>query len=196
MSAQNIPAQVMCLLSLLVLVGVVLKLLSLLAFERHKRYCIGLTTPADGTQRAGSQDSSGLDYREIAEPLSVSFSQLSFSYGEKTIFRNVAGELRANEITAIMGPSGAGKTSLLSLLRGDALKAETYGVCAVNGRAVTSLAALDRKVAFVPQDNILYGDLTVEENIYYSALLFNTRGYKSLAEVLPMVYSSEKVIYR
>lgn len=87
-----------------------------------------------------------------------------------------------------------GKTSLLSLLRGDSQHATTSGNFLVNGAQVSSLNALREKVAYVPQENILYGDLTVEENIYYSALLFNKRGYSTIVEVMELVYSAEKLL--
>ena len=45
--------------------------------------------------------------------------------GNKLILQGVSGEIRSKEVTAIMGPSGAGKTSLLNLLSNKA----SYGVC-------------------------------------------------------------------
>ena len=43
------------------------------------------------------------------------------------------------------------------------------------------------EVAYVPQEDILYEELTVEENILYSALLFNRRGLVRTVDLYPMV---------
>ncbi len=58
----------------------------------------------------------------------------------------------------------------------------------VNGCEVASLADFSHCTAFVPQDDIMYDELTVEENVISSALLFNSRGYSTVSQVLPMVH--------
>lgn len=82
------------------------------------------------------------------------------------IMAGVTGELRGGQFTAIMGPSGAGKSTFLSLLAG---KTEpTGGTVTVNGE-VASLKDYRRLVGFVPQEDIMLRELTVEENIRHSA---------------------------
>lgn len=49
----------------------------------------------------------------------------------QTVLRNLCGTFQAGHITAIIGPSGAGKTSLLSLLRGQTYYATIGGVIRV-----------------------------------------------------------------
>ena len=49
------------------------------------------------------------------------------------VIRNLCGRFKAGQITAIIGPSGAGKTSLLSLLRGQTYYATITGVLRVSG---------------------------------------------------------------
>ncbi|CAM9687790.1 unnamed protein product, partial [Ectocarpus fasciculatus] len=101
---------------------------------------------------------------------------------------NLCGRLVHGTITALMGPSGAGKTSLLSLLRGQAYFAETKGTLLVNGCACKSLHSYSSSIAYVSQVDVMYDELTCEENIICAALLFNRRKYSSTAEILPMVY--------
>jgi ABC-type multidrug transport system ATPase subunit len=64
----------------------------------------------------------------------------------------------------------------------------------VNGNSVSSLVPFREQMAFVPQDDILYEQLTVEDNILFSAILFNKRGYRKPSELLPMVYYAEEVL--
>lgn len=49
-------------------------------------------------------------------------------------------------------------------------------------------------MAFVPQDDIMYDELTVSENLKYAALLFNKRGYRSLPECMPMVHYAMELL--
>jgi ABC transport system ATP-binding/permease protein len=81
----------------------------------------------------------------------------------------------------------AGKTTFLNLLRGEAHYANVSGDIHVNGVSVPDLSSFRSSVAFVPQDDVMYLELTVEECIMYSALLFNTRGLSTAEECTPMV---------
>ncbi len=77
---------------------------------------------------------------------------------------------RGGELVAIMGGSGSGKTTLLSLLTGR-LRPRS-GRLLLDGRDVTEgLMASQGIVGYVPQDDLLFEDLTVFDNLYYSARL-------------------------
>ena len=43
----------------------------------------------------------------------------------------------------------------------------------VNGEVVSSLSVFEDRMSFVPQDDIMYDELSVEENLFYAAVLFN-----------------------
>ena len=64
----------------------------------------------------------------------------------------------------------------------------------INGKLIGRLERFKRNIAYVPQDDIIHDDLSVEENIVYAALLFNKRGYINAVEVLPMVLRSEVLL--
>jgi ABC-type multidrug transport system ATPase subunit len=87
----------------------------------------------------------------------------------QTIMEGVSGKFMSGTLTAIMGPSGAGKTTILSLVTGRSKK--THGSITVNGNVVSGLAKWKREVAFVPQDDVMHTDLTVRENIMFNARL-------------------------
>lgn len=67
-----------------------------------------------------------------ARPL-VTVRGLSFHRGERVIFQNVDLDIPRGKITAIMGPSGTGKTTLLRLMGGqirpEAGRVEVDGLC-------------------------------------------------------------------
>jgi ABC-type multidrug transport system ATPase subunit len=66
---------------------------------------------------------------------------------------------------------------LLSLLRGVAHYADVTGEILVTNSTMNSLADYRHCMAFVPQDDIMYDALSVEDNIKYAAVLFNRRGF-------------------
>jgi ABC-type multidrug transport system ATPase subunit len=79
----------------------------------------------------------------------------------------VTGRIRAKTMTAILGGSGAGKTSLLNALCGRAFYGETKGTILVNGHKA-NIEDFKDSVGFVPQDDIVYAELTVRENLIFS----------------------------
>ncbi|KAI3458951.1 hypothetical protein Pfo_015614 [Paulownia fortunei] len=86
----------------------------------------------------------------------------------KNLLRSVTGKIRPGRITAIMGPSGAGKTTFLSALAGKAVGCMVNGMILINAKAV-SIHSYRKIIGFVPQDDIVHGNLTVEENLWFSA---------------------------
>lgn len=103
-------------------------------------------------------------------PIEVSFEDLSlFLKGSgKKILSNVTGKLSPGRVTAVMGPSGAGKTTFLNALAGKATHSRTTGVVLINGKP-DSIQSYKSIIGFVPQDDIVHGNLTVEENLLFSA---------------------------
>ena len=103
-------------------------------------------------------------FQEVAEPLCISFDQLNLNLKKDgaPILKEIFGIVKPFNVTALMGASGAGKTTFLSLLRGQASFATTSGNIYVNGNKVESLVPFRNQMAFVPQDDIMYDNLTVE----------------------------------
>jgi phospholipid/cholesterol/gamma-HCH transport system ATP-binding protein len=100
----------------------------------------------------------------------VSIRNLSFSRGDRKIFDGVDLDIRRGKITAIMGPSGTGKTTLLKLIGGQ-LRPET-GTVAFDGNIVhqlglSELYALRRRMGMLFQTGALLTDLNVFENVAF-----------------------------
>ena len=74
--------------------------------------------------------------------------------------------LRNGELLAIMGGSGTGKTTLLSLLNGSLKPQE--GTITINGHSITEPEAKSL-IGFVPQDDLLIEELTVYQNLWFTA---------------------------
>ncbi|KAM3245272.1 hypothetical protein ACQJBY_056532 [Aegilops geniculata] len=103
-------------------------------------------------------------------PIEVAFKDLTLTLtgSKKKILRSVTGKLMPGRVAAVMGPSGAGKTTFLSAVAGKATGCDTSGLVLINGK-VEPIRAYKRIIGFVPQDDIVHGNLTVEENLWFNA---------------------------
>ena len=81
---------------------------------------------------------------------------------------NFSFTLHSGELLAIMGGSGTGKTTLLSLLNGTLHPQQ--GAITINGHDITEPAA-KALIGYVPQDDLLIEELTVYQNLWYNARL-------------------------
>ena len=90
---------------------------------------------------------------------------------EKVILNDVSGAAFPSEVLALMGPSGSGKTSLLNALSGRS--AYDSGVITINDKPMTGAAMkrLMSKIAYVKQNDVFFGHLTVRDQLTYTALL-------------------------
>ena len=87
--------------------------------------------------------------------------------------QNVSFDVREGELFGLIGPDGAGKTTLFRLLT--TLLFPDEGKLTVNGKdTVTDFMELRREVGYMPGRFSLYTDLTVEENLNFFAHIFNT----------------------
>jgi ABC-type multidrug transport system fused ATPase/permease subunit len=107
----------------------------------------------------------------LDEPVtSLRFEQVSFGYDPATpVLINVSIEVRMGQHVGIVGPSGAGKTTLVSLLA--RFYDPTGGRIVLNGRDLRDyrLRDLHRHMALVTQDFFVFGT-SVRENIRYGAI--------------------------
>ncbi|ADC63747.1 ABC transporter ATP-binding protein [Allochromatium vinosum] len=100
----------------------------------------------------------------------VEIRGLSFRRGERVIFEDLDLDIRRGAVTAVMGPSGTGKTTLLKLITGQ-LHPDA-GTILVDGRDVTrldraELYRLRRRMGMLFQSGALLTDLSVFDNVAY-----------------------------
>jgi ATP-binding cassette subfamily C protein len=94
----------------------------------------------------------------------ISLQHVKFNYGQKTIFKDLTIEIPINTFTAVMGPSGVGKSTLLDLLCG--LTEPQSGEIKIDGVSIhdINLRQWRHMIGYVSQDTILLHD-TVMNNI-------------------------------
>jgi phospholipid/cholesterol/gamma-HCH transport system ATP-binding protein len=119
----------------------------------------------------------------------VSIRDLVFSRDERKIFDGIDLDIRRGKITAIMGPSGTGKTTLLKLIGGQLRPSR--GTVLFDGKIVhqqglSDLYALRRKMGMLFQTGALLTDIDVFENVAFP-IRENTRLPESMVRTLVLM---------
>ncbi len=105
--------------------------------------------------------------------IALSASGLSKSYGKVRALKDVSLEVNKGEIYGIIGPDGAGKTTLFRILT--TLLPADGGSATVEGRDVAGdYRQIRQLIGYMPGKFSLYQDLTVEENLSFFATVYNT----------------------
>lgn len=116
----------------------------------------------------------------------IEVNSLSKRYGKVQALHDVSFSVGRDEVFGIIGPDGAGKTSLYRILC--SLLLPDDGTASVDGYDVVSgMKEIRRRVGYMPGRFSLYQDLTVEENLRFFATLFGTTVEEN--------YDSIKAIY-
>jgi ABC-type multidrug transport system ATPase subunit len=115
----------------------------------------------------------------------IEVEHISKSYGEVAALRDVSFDVKAGELFGLIGPDGAGKTTLFrlltTLLKPDAGRASVVGLDIVN-----DYRDIRKQVGYMPGRFSLYSDLTVRENMEFFASIFGTTIEENYYMVAPI----------
>ena len=119
----------------------------------------------------------------------IEVNGVSKAYGKVHALQDVSFSVGKGEVFGIIGPDGAGKTSLYRILC--TLLLPDKGTASVDGfDTVTQMKEIRRRVGYMPGRFSLYQDLTVEENLKFFATLFGTtveEGYDSIRAIYSQI---------
>jgi iron(III) transport system ATP-binding protein len=111
------------------------------------------------------------------------------SYGTVPVLHGIDMAVAEGELTAVLGRSGCGKTTLLRLVAG--FDRPDAGTVVIGGREVagpdTFLPPEDRRIGYVTQDGNLFPHLTVAANIVFGLPLRDRRARRRVPELLELV---------
>lgn len=108
----------------------------------------------------------------------LSFQYENLSYhpqgAPKAILHEVTGSIEPGSLTAVMGGSGAGKSTFINVLMGKLTSTE--GSVMVN-HVPAQMDRYKKLIGYVPQDDIVFSELSIRENIIHSARIRLPRGW-------------------
>ena len=112
----------------------------------------------------------------------INFDHVSFSYGDKEVLKDVSFTIEAGQVAAIVGPSGTGKTTLVSLI--PRFYDAVGGSVGIDGTDVRKyrLKSLRNQISFVLQDTLLFR-ATIWENIAYGRPDASSKAIRRAAEL-------------
>ncbi|OAA37461.1 ABC transporter (Adp1) [Metarhizium rileyi] len=123
-----------------------------------------------GAIRLEDSDDESMTLMAAHKPAVLYFENISYQLNSKTILSGIQGICHPGEVTAIMGASGAGKTTFLDILARKNKRGLVEGDIYVNGEKV-GISEYKNVVGFVDQQDTMLPTLTVHETILNSALL-------------------------
>jgi ATP-binding cassette, subfamily B, multidrug efflux pump len=96
----------------------------------------------------------------------IEFRKLNFSYGNRQVLHDISLQIPAGSSFAIVGPTGSGKTTLVSLI--SRMYESPAGSLLIDGRPIRDypLASLRRNIGMVPQETFLFSE-TIRGNIEF-----------------------------
>ena len=119
----------------------------------------------------------------------IEVNNISKSYGKVRALRDVSFSVGKGEVFGLIGPDGAGKTSLFRILC--TLLLADAGSATVDGfDVVKQMTDIRKRVGYMPGRFSLYQDLTVKENLEFFATLFGTtvdEGYDSIKAIYSQI---------
>jgi len=104
------------------------------------------------------------------KPAALAFDRVSYNLKNKQILHDISGAVHPGQIMAIMGASGAGKTTFLDILARKNKRGTASGNIYVNGEKISD-NDYRGVIGFVDQDDTMLATLTVHETIMDSAML-------------------------
>ncbi len=111
-----------------------------------------------------------LQQRDWRGNVAIEAQCVSVDVGERRLLENLSLTVYPSEFVALMGPSGAGKTTLMNALNGYARP--SCGTVRFNGQDLyANYGQFQGVIGYVPQDDIMHGELTVGQALYYTARL-------------------------
>ena len=119
----------------------------------------------------------------------IEVNSISKSYGKVKALQDVSFSVDRGEVFGLIGPDGAGKTTMFRIL--STLLLADEGTATVDGfDVVKQMRDIRRRVGYMPGRFSLYQDLTVEENLTFFATLFGTtveEGYDAIKAIYSQI---------
>lgn len=117
----------------------------------------------------------------------VQIENVSMAFGKQVVLKDISLQIQKGEIFGLLGPSGAGKTTLVKQLVG--LEIPSSGEVFLFHEKMPSLKLMKR-IGYMAQSDALYGELTAKENLEFFGTLYGLKGNRlqhRMEEVLKIV---------
>jgi len=122
----------------------------------------------------------------------IHVDKLNSGYVNSHILFDVDFDAKEKEITVVVGPNGSGKSTLLKSIFG--LCTVYSGEISYNGEKITGLASHEvarKKIAYLPQVNNIFSNLTIKENLIMASYTLNS---KLMSQRMPEIFETFPIL--
>ena len=129
--------------------------------------------------------------------MEVSIENISKKFGRNMVLEQISLKASPGEILCLLGPSGAGKTTLIRLILG-AIRADE-GTITIDGKPVPDFDLI-RHIGYMPQDDAVYHDLSGYGNLSFFAGLYGQKGahakrvIEEMLELVGLAQDKDKLV--
>ncbi|WP_076999405.1 ABC transporter ATP-binding protein [Variovorax sp. KK3] len=120
--------------------------------------------------------------------MTLAFDDVVCGYGDTVVVRGVSGQVQPGQALAVVGRNGVGKSTLLKALAGQLPL--TRGRISWNGALLAGTplhTRLGLGIAYAPQENVVFGELTVADNLWLHLNDRATSRYEELFALFPLL---------
>lgn len=111
----------------------------------------------------------------MGESTTVKVQGVNKRFGKQAVLTDINLEVNQGEIFGLLGPSGAGKTTLVKIIAG--IDTSNNGTVQVINVSMPNLTVMN-KIGFMAQSDALYGELSAKENLEFFAAIYGLKGAK------------------
>ena len=109
------------------------------------------------------------------EATCISIDKVSQSFRKKEVLQGITLQVKESEIFGVLGPSGAGKTTLIKMIAG--IDEAASGSINVLGTKMPNLNVM-KEIGYMAQSDALYTELSAKENLEFFASIYGLKGEK------------------
>ncbi|HET7628656.1 MAG TPA: ABC transporter ATP-binding protein [Bacillales bacterium] len=127
----------------------------------------------------------------------VALHDVTQAFDGRSVIRSVNLAMEKPEIFGLLGPSGAGKTTLVKMIAG--IDQASAGQVDVLGTRMPNLSTVKR-IGYMAQSDALYDDLTAKENLHFFASLYGlrrqarTERISAVLEIVNLTHEADKLV--
>ncbi len=122
----------------------------------------------------------GFELTGTAEDITADINRISFNYGKRSIFEDFSLIIPKGISLGLLGGNGSGKTTLMKLISG-LEKVKKGNIKLFDNNLTNSIRA---KIGYMPQQNALYNDLTVFDNVDFFARMYGIQKKSQRSEAV------------
>lgn len=117
----------------------------------------------------------------------IKLNKITKKFGTTLAVKGISIKIMPGEIVGLLGPNGAGKTTTLRMMAG--VLPPTNGTVEIDGKNISDHEEIKTRIGYLPEDNPLYEELTVEEHLHFWAQM---KGMKKEEAETAIAYAIEK----